>query len=266
MEAKAISISKPDKGAANEDAAIARGGMIAVADGAGGGGVYAERWSRYLLENLPQKPITDYAMLDGWVDGIWEKFYNKYEKRAKQEGGMFLDKFYDEGSFSTLAAVWRTDEGCKWLSYGDSVAFCYNKADGTLQHSFTELADFNKPPYLINCKDPLKEEGCRTGAFDARKGCIIMVASDTLAHYILMMYEACHQDAYGQELETALNAHSKNSNFIKSALATKADFYDDVLKPLVKSTVSKDRFRKHIDTLRRQELIGFDDYSLAVIK
>ena len=75
MEAKAISISKPDKGAANEDAAIARGGMIAVADGAGGGGVYAERWSRYLLENLPQKPITDYAMLDGWVDGIWEKFY-----------------------------------------------------------------------------------------------------------------------------------------------------------------------------------------------
>ena len=146
------------------------------------------------------------------------------------------------------------------------VAFCYNKADGTLQYSFTELADFNKPPYLINCKDPLKEEGCRTGTFGTYKGCIIMVASDTLAHYILMMYEACHQDAYGQELETALNAHSKNSNFIKSALATKVDFYDDVLKPLVKSTVSKDKFKKHIDALRRQELIGFDDYSLAVIK
>ena len=63
-----------------------------------------------------------------------------------------------------------------------------------------------------------------------------------------------------------MNAHLKNSNFIKSTLATKADFYDDVLKPLVKSTVSKDRFRKHIDALRRQELIGFDDYSLAVIK
>lgn len=168
-----------------------------------------------------------------------------------------LSPFYPHGDIPVPFSEGRT---------ATCVAFCYNKADGTLQHSFTELADFNKPPYLINCKDPLKEEGCRTGIFDTYKGCIIMVASDTLAHYILMMYEACHQDAYGQELETALNAHSKNSNFIKSALATKADFYDDVLKPLVKSTASKDRFRKHIDALRRQELIGFDDYSLAVIK
>lgn len=173
------------------------------------------------------------------------------------DGLVKLSPFYPHGDIPVPFSEGRT---------ATCVAFCYNKADDTLQHSFTELADFNKPPYLINCKDPLKEEGCRTGAFDARKGCIIMVASDTLAHYILMMYEACHQDAYGQELETALNAHSKNSNFIKSALATKADFYDDVLKPLVKSTASKDRFRKHIDALRRQELIGFDDYSLAVIK
>ena len=173
------------------------------------------------------------------------------------DGLVKLSPFYPHGDIPVPFSEGRT---------ATCVAFCYNKADGTLQHSFTELADFNKPPYLINCKDPLKEEGCRTGIFDTYKGCIIMVASDTLAHYILMMYEACHQDAYGQELETALNAHSKNSNFIKSTLATKADFYDDVLKPLVKSTVSKDRFRKHIDALRRQELIGFDDYSLAVIK
>lgn len=173
------------------------------------------------------------------------------------DGLVKLSPFYPHGDIPVPFSEGRT---------ATCVAFCYNKADDTLQHSFTELADFNKPPYLINCKAPLKEEGCRTGAFGARKGCIIMVASDTLAHYILMMYEACHQDAYGQELETALNAHLKNSNFIKSTLATKADFYDDVLKPLVKSTVSKDRFRKHIDALRRQELIGFDDYSLAVIK
>lgn len=173
------------------------------------------------------------------------------------DGLVKLSPFYPHGDIPVPFSEGRT---------ATCVALCYNKADDTLQHSFTELADFNKPPYLINCKAPLKEEGCRTGAFGTYKGCIIMVASDTLAHYILMMYEACHQDAYGQELETALNAHSKNSNFIKSTLATKADFYDDVLKPLVKSTVSKDRFRKHIDALRRQELIGFDDYSLAVIK
>ena len=152
----------------------------------------------------------------------------------------------------------------------DSEGMKFGELNEELKRSFKEEYEYKRLSNLLYRKvgkgELLKEEGCRTGIFDTYKGCIIMVASDTLAHYILMMYEACHQDASGQELETALNAHAKNSNFIKSALATKADFYDDVLKPLVKSTASKDRFRKHIDALRRQELIGFDDYSLAVIK
>ena len=57
---RAISIAKFEKDIVNEDAVIARKNVIAVSDGAGGGGVFAERWSQYLVSNLPDKPITDY--------------------------------------------------------------------------------------------------------------------------------------------------------------------------------------------------------------
>ena len=136
----------------NEDAVIAREDAIAVSDGAGGGGVFADLWSKYLVEHLPEKPIKSYQAFDKWIDSIWEPFYNDCEKKAKKEGGMLLNKFYDEGSFATLVAVWKTGE---WISYGDSVAFCYNCKSGILQHSFTRLVDFNNPPYLTKVSHPL---------------------------------------------------------------------------------------------------------------
>lgn len=90
MERKpfSISIAKPGQGQVNEDAAIAKENLIAVSDGAGGGGLYADLWSSYLLENLPDKPMNNFDQFDSWLDGIWEIFYNKCEDKAKQEGGM----------------------------------------------------------------------------------------------------------------------------------------------------------------------------------
>ena len=49
---RAISLSKFEKGIVNEDAVIAKKELIAVSDGAGGGGVFAERWSKYLVNHL----------------------------------------------------------------------------------------------------------------------------------------------------------------------------------------------------------------------
>ena len=120
---RAISLAKFEEGIINEDAAIAKKEVIAVSDGAGGGGVFADLWSKYLVEQLPDEPIVSYEAFDKWIDGIWESFYNDCEKKAKDIGGMFLNKFYDEGSFATLVAIWKDGQ---WVSYGDSVAFCYN--------------------------------------------------------------------------------------------------------------------------------------------
>jgi len=259
---RAISLAKFEEDIVNEDAVTARKELIAVSDGAGGGGVFAERWSQYLVDNLPEKTIKNYKAFDKWIDGIWEPFYNDCEEEAKKVGGLFLNKFYDEGSFATLVAVWKDGT---WISYGDSVAFSYNKKTGKLQHSFTQLSDFNNPPYLINCKDPLDKKGFRTGKFIADDDCIVFAASDTLAHYILMMYEVAHRDWYGEELILAVDAQTKNSNFIKSAMRfRKIDFAKDVIQKLENCQYPK-QLKLHIERLKRWGFIGHDDYSLVIM-
>lgn len=259
---RAISLAKFEEGIVNEDATIAKENVIAVSDGAGGGGVFAERWSQYLVGHLPEMPIKNYKEFDKWIDGIWEPFYNDCEEEAKKIGGLFLNKFYDEGSFATLAAIWKNGA---WIVYGDSVAFCYNKKTGELQHSFTRIADFNNPPYLINCKDPLDEKGFRAGQFKIDSDCIVFAASDTLAHYILMMYEVAHKDWFAEELKAAIDAQTKNSNYIKTAMTIEGlDFEKDVIAKL-QNCYTWPILQSHIKGLKKKGLIGHDDYSLVIM-
>ena len=245
----------------NEDAVIARESFIAVSDGAGGGGVFADLWSNYLVEHLPLKPIKSFQAFDKWIDSIWEPFYNDCEKDAQKEGGMLLNKFYDEGSFATLVAVWDTGQ---WISYGDSVAFCYNRKTGVLQHSFTRLVYFNNPPYLINCKDPLNRKGFRHGKFEIDDECIVFAASDALAHYILMMYELAHKDQFAKELKQAIDVQTKNSNFIKTGMRLrKLDFAKDVIQKL-DNCKCQQQLVAHTERLKRMGMLGYDDYSIAI--
>lgn len=258
---RAITIAK-EWDIPNEDAVKATPKWIAVSDGAGGGGVFANLWSKYLVEHLSDKPIKSFKSFDNWIDGIWEPFYNDCEKKAQKEGGMLLNKFYDEGSFATLVAVWITGQ---WISYGDSVAFCYNRKTGLLQHSFTRLVDFNKPPYLINCKDPLNRKGFRHGKFEIDEDCMVFAASDALAHYILLRYMVANKDRFTDELSEAIKAQTKNSNFIKTALRLrKRDFAKDVIQKL-DSCRYKILLGTHIERLKKMGFIGYDDYSLAIL-
>lgn len=245
----------------NEDAIKATSEWIAVSDGAGGGGVFADKWSNYLVEHLPDEPIIDYQTFDAWIDGIWEPFYNEWEKRAKIVGGMLLNKFYDEGSFATLVAVWKNGQ---WISYGDSVAFCYDKKTGRLQHSFGRLVEFNNPPYLVNCKDPTDEKGFRCGQFEMNDDSVIFVASDAMAHFILMMYKVTHMGQFSEELKEALDAQTKDSNLIKTAiLMRKRDKGNEWLKFL--DCRHKGHFKQYIKKLYKDGLMRIDDYSLVIM-
>ncbi len=258
---RAFSIGKFEEGLFNEDAVLAREGLIAVSDGAGGGGLFADRWSEYLVNHLPNEPIADYQTFDKWIDGIWEPFYNDCEKKAQKEGGMLLNKFYDEGSFATLVAVWK--EG-QWVSYGDSVAFCYDRTTGRLQHTFGRIADFNKPPYLVNCKDPTDENGFKSGTFETDEESIVFAASDALAHYILMMYEVAHRDEFADELQEAIDAQTKNSNFIRAAMRLKKLDFEEMLMNLL-GRKHKGHFKQHLKKFYREGLLGYDDYSLVIM-
>ena len=61
---RAITIAK-ENGIPNEDAVIAKDSLIAVSDGAGGGGVFADQWSKYLVDKLPKLLLTIWVLMLG---------------------------------------------------------------------------------------------------------------------------------------------------------------------------------------------------------
>lgn len=157
---RGVSIAKFNDHVANEDAFYSSDTCIAVSDGAGGCGLFANEWSEYLVKHLPKdKPIVSFKELDEWVDGIWETFYNEHEERAKEGDGILLNKFYNEGSCATIAAAWITgDKQCKWMAYGDSVVFHYSQDTGVLEHSLRNCLILAILPGWLAVKIPWKRK------------------------------------------------------------------------------------------------------------
>ena len=152
------------------------------------------------------------------------------------------------------------------MAYGDSVVFHYDYDTKELRHSFGSLVDFNRPPFLINCKDELLSDGFKGGSFPLKKRSVVFVASDALAHYILTMYEISRKDAYRDEITKASHAGTKNSNLItKAASLPSFKFEIEVIEKLKKAVYDKTLCKKWINSLYKKGLLAFDDYSLAVM-
>lgn len=262
-----VSIAKLSENVPNEDSIFFSDNCIAVSDGAGGCGLYADEWSRYLIEQLPKEnAICSFSELDKWVDGIWKSFYNEHEERAKEGDGILLNKYYNEGSCATIAAAWLSNEKeCRWMTYGDSVVFHYSHKTGVLEHSFTRLADFSNSPRLVSCKDPLEEEGFRGGTFYLDETSVAFAASDALSHYILMMYELSKRSDYTDELDEERLKQTSNSLLLMNADKLNIDFEKNVLSPLLKSLSTKENFLSLMRQLNEQSLIDIDDYSMVVM-
>ena len=255
---KAISVTKPEKGntLCEDSSLLYKENYIAVSDGAGGGGVFADKWSSYLVKNIQNEPIFTFDEFSKWMEEIWNPFYTEYEQVAQTHGGMLLNKFYDEGSFATLVAAWRVGASkVKWIAYGDSVVFCYDRKTGELKHSFTSLSDFAKPPYLLNWKDEPQNEGFSAGEFEIGKSVNVFACSDALSHYILMMYAV----ANGIEVPETDN---KNSDIVSLAKTMKVDFKHDVLDPLLKS-LKYNTLDSYCTQKYQQGLLALDDYTLV---
>ena len=269
----AVSIRKFESGSdINEDSAVAEPSFIAVSDGAGGGGLFADRWSSFLTSHLPDSPISSADELERWLTGIWEQFYDEAEAEAQKRGGIYLDKFYDEGAFATLVAVWQSaPDKFSWISFGDSVAFAFNRRTHSLQHSFSSLQDFSRPPALINCKDPLRKERFCSGTFTADPDTVVFCASDALSHYFIMRYEAEHQgdERLASDLFAVANGLSRNAIYVNSLLADRpssslADELERVFFPLASSGNYEALFSAHMQHLEQAHLLGHDDYSFAM--
>ena len=262
-----VSIPKEKHSLLNEDAILAFPSGLAVSDGAGGGGLFADLWSNYLVSNIPNHPILTWDELDNWLSAIWENFYNSCEIKAKSMGGLALEKFYEEGSFATLAAVWFDDKThcCHWMAYGDSVVFHYRAIKNTLEYSIASLESFNESPHLINCKDVPNKDGLTTGVFKLHRDSIVFVCSDALSHYVLLMYYIENKHKYNEIIKRCTNSHTRNSTIVKTALYSQCDTFKNILFKLISSSKNRANLRRHLSSLERKGLLSSDDYSFGYI-
>ena len=108
--------------------------------------------------------------------------------------------------------------------------------------------------------------GVAVGEWNINEHSVVFAASDSLAHYILMMYEVSRNDTYAHELQEAGARHSKNENYIKMAQALPTvDFEKGVLCKLLNCANNQTNFKRHIESLLRKGLLAVDDYSFAAL-
>lgn len=75
-----------------------------------------------------------------------------------------------------------------------------------------------------------------------------------------MMYKVSRKEAYKKEIEEALSAKTKNSNYIETAMNMSYSF-PNVISELLER--SKD-LRSKLKMLEKNGLLAHDDYSIAV--
>ena len=263
---KGITLSKITDSIPNEDSYFCNEDFVAISDGAGGCGVFSDKWSNYIVNKLPVKsPIKNFRDFDKWFDSICDNFYISYEEKAKKVDPMFLKKFYQEGSYATIAAIWRVSGSeCRYIAYGDSVIFHYNYDTKELKHSFTKLEDFSNPPYLVNYIEPLNETAFSAGSFPLNNSSIVFAATDSLSHYILMMYMLSHREHYADQINDILNKKLPNSQLLSIALTQQIN-YNDIINELISSIDNEKTFETLIKRLYSQGIIDTDDYTIVVL-
>ena len=80
-----------------------------------------------------------------------------------------------------------------------------------------------------------------------------------------IMYQVSRRYDYEEELKAAIEAKTKNSNYIKVAMERdKIDFEESVINPLFKCK-RVPAFKRYMRTQIKEGLIGTDDYSFVLM-
>jgi hypothetical protein len=273
MEVKYQSIAKQDGNytSENEDAVFVSSDnkIFTLSDGAGGTGVEAHRWSRYLLDKLPETPIKSFSELSAWQDGIWQTYFDTIENELKNNAPDALDKFYTEVSSATLIGVWLEVKGNRKkahiLSYGDSVVCLFRKKTKEIRTNITDLSIFLESPYLLNSNDAPIEHGFYT-TWDIKKGDVLFIASDTIGQFLLSSLLLLQEpEKHQKTFETIRNSPTRFAALFQNLekyYENEPQDWQTVLNTLWTHLESREKFALYTRALRDFDVLGLDDYSV----
>lgn len=243
-------------------------GLFAVADGAGGQGMFAGDWAQYLLDKLPLSPIKTTTEFGQWHEGIREQFYKEKLAIVKANFPDLEQKYEREGSLSTLLVMWYVEEEQKiyLLSCGDSAFFVKTNESFS---STIPYADFMENPYLIGTTKDYPASAIDLQVKDADADATYLLCSDTLAQYILAAYLFTHPTPENTEqLQLVEDDYVRLSQYtidLRKAGMAEKDFTDEVLKELIAALENEATFKAYLYQLNEQKLLNYDDYSLILI-
>lgn len=267
----------------NEDrfrlAETAHGLLAAVADGAGGSGLYCGAWAEALVANLPDRPLRDAEALNDWTEGFWADFRVAGKARAAGDSTRH-SKFVREGSFSTLAACWlrREEDGSvllDWLGYGDSPFYIFQRSQGeaafTHGHPAT-LAEFERDPHLLNWKNMAESRRLRTGSAVLAAGTVLVLATDGIGQFLLLR-SLMDPDAHGQgsDLPRELRrltarGTGRLADLARRHLADPGNGLARELDTLWNALLTHDSFAAMVRSNHERGLLANDDSTLVMIE
>ncbi|WP_027002103.1 protein phosphatase 2C domain-containing protein [Hugenholtzia roseola] len=239
-------------------------GIYAVSDGAGGTGIFSDLWANYLVSHLPAKPIFSLSELNQWIDTIWESFYREREQALENLAYPIRNKFHEQGSAATLAALWLEGEKAHLLTYGDSHIWSFKSDDYTqkLFIPYKKTEDFEANPYLLNWKDEnLSEKGFCIKSIELAQNQILILATDALSLYLMQHYERNYEKDEKQ-IEVRGKIRLTHEEINKS----KAQNFDEILKNLWNVLESEEKFSEFCREAYQKGQLLNDDYSLIFIK
>ncbi len=252
----------------NEDAyrVVSQNGIWCVADGAGGTGLYAGQWARFLVEQVPSEPFEDFSTLAHWLDCRWATFFSEFQPQAATHY-LTERKFMDEGSGATLATLHQGTDTLHWMLYGDAVILCFNVLSGRMRVARPGLTQFETAPYLLNWNSAPQPGGFSGGQWTHLPGNTYALLSDTLGQFVLMAHDALTSNT------TDLNRLAQTPTALGQRAARHRHFWNrnhqsfnqSVWRPLQNSLVSIDTFASYTQHLRTQNLLGADDYTAVLI-
>ena len=198
MEIKQISIynffDKKDE-SENEDAiSVSEHGELtkfAIADGAGGVGIFCGEWARFLVNNQPDKPFTDEFSFQNWLSNLSRDFYNEIFKSIDEKAYNVKEKFLIEGSYATLIYCW-LNESTNEMYYagcGDLGLFVFedvkNKFEPRFIFPINNQHKLNQSPEFINWNRTINP------TFSVKKiklmdKSLILLATDSLSRMLIL--------------------------------------------------------------------------------
>jgi hypothetical protein len=248
---------------------------IVVCDGAGGAGVFCGDWAKTIAQSVDVDPKSFRSSFETWYQGIGESFHKHITSNKDLTDSVLLSKFYQQGSFATMLALWIDTENTTYTcaGIGDSLLFHFQNQGNWVLKSVFPVKDVQN----IQSNPRLLSWGSETIAFPCYEehpvydDSIFILCSDSMARWILIMLDIINTDAL---IQAGVNRSFQESlaseiiRFRKEIAYTNLQVQNtnELLKYLITITRTEDEFRIAALNMINSGSLEEDDLTIAIVE